>query len=537
MASFKSLYFDWRAGAFSMSKIAIITCGVLLILGVTTVVSAQDAGQAPNRCAASPAIASLTASPSWNGWGADVGNTRFQPAAAAQLNVADVQRLQLKWAFGLPGARAVSGQPTVVAGRVFVSSDTGDVYALDSESGCVYWSFHADAAVRSAVTVERAGAGKAYAVFFGDARANVYALDMVNGTPLWKARVEDHPLARITGGVRTFEGRVYVPVASSEEGAGSNKAYECCTSRGSVVALDAATGKQVWKTYMIPDAPKPTTTNAAGTQLWGPSGAGVWNSPTIDPRRRALYVGTGNAYSAPAAPTTDAIVAMDIDTGKILWSAQGTADDVWLSVCITNAALHCGPDQDFGSPPILKTLSNGKSLLVAGQKSGNVWAYDPDKKGRVVWRSPLVANTTEFGGKIVWGGAADEQNAYFGLGPGGIAAVRLSDGQRQWFVSPPTAGSPARPGQDGALTVIPGAVISGGWDGVLRLLSSSDGHTMWEYNTARDVETVNHVAAHGGSMGAPGPVVAGGLLFVPSGYVGVRNGAPGNVLLVFGVER
>src|SRR5215831_6837816 len=520
----------------AMKSLRFLICLHVLILG-TSAVAAQDAAQMPNRCAASPPIADLTSTPSWNSWGADAGNTRFQPAAAAQLSVADVPHLKLKWAFGFPGARAVSGQPAVVAGRVFVSADSGYVYALDSVSGCVYWSFHADAPVRSSVTVERPAAGQPYAVFFGDARANAYALDAANGTQLWKVHVDDHPLARITGGVRFFAGRVYVPVASGEEGAGGNPAYECCTSRGSVVSLDAATGKQIWKTYTIPDSPKPTTNNGAGTQLWGPSGAGVWNSPTIDSRRRALYVGTGNAYSAPAAPTTDAIVAMDLESGKILWSAQGTSNDVWLAACLGNAALKCGPDQDFGSPPILKTLPNGTSLLIAGQKSGNVWAFDPAKNGAVVWRSPLVSNTTEFGGKIVWGGAADEQNAYFGLGQGGIAAVRLRDGQRQWFASLQPEGSPARPGQDGALTVIPGAVISGGWDGVLRVLSSNDGHTLWEFNTVKNFDTVNHVAAHGGSMGAPGPVVAGGLLLVPSGYVGVRNGAPGNVLLVFDVER
>jgi polyvinyl alcohol dehydrogenase (cytochrome) len=519
-----------------MRTTALIVWAKILVLSTAAAASAQEAARIPNQCATNSAITSLTSSPSWNGWGADAGNTRFQPIAAAQLSAAEVSRLKLKWAFGFPGARAVSGQPAVVAGRVFVSSDAGDVYALDSVSGCTYWSFHADAPVRSAVTVERPAGGKPYAVFFGDARANAYALDAVSGTPLWKVHVESHPLARITGGVRFFEGRVYVPVASGEEGAGGNPAYECCTSRGSVVALDAATGKQIWKTYTIQDSPKPTTKNAAGTQLWGPSGAGVWNSPTIDPQRRALYVGTGNAYSAPAAPTTDSIVAMDLESGKILWTAQGTSNDVWLAACLGNAALGCGPDQDFGSPPILRKLADGTSLLIAGQKSGNVWAFDPDKKGGVVWRSPLVGNTTEFGGKIVWGGAADEQTAYFGLGQGGIAAVRLRDGQRQWFASLQPVGTPQRPGQDGALTVIPGAVISGGWDGVLRVLSSSDGHSLWEYNTIQNVDTVNHVAAHGGSMGAPGPVVAGGLLFVPSGYVGVRNGAPGNVLLVFGVE-
>ena len=518
------------------SRQTLIACVHVLILGAAASASAQEAGHVSNRCATNPPITNVTSSPSWNGWGADAGNTRFQPGTATQLSAETVPHLKLKWAFGFPGARAVSGQPAVVAGRVFVSADTGDVYALDSISGCTYWSFHADAAVRSSVTVDRPAAGRPYAVFFGDARANAYALDAATGVPLWKVHVDDHPLARITGGVRFFERRVYVPVASGEEGAGGNPDYECCTARGSVVALDAATGTQIWKTYAIPESPRPTTRNAAGTQLWGPSGAGVWNSPTIDPKRRALYVGTGNGYSAPAAPTTDAIVAMDLDSGKILWSVQGTASDVWLSACLRTPGPGCGPDQDFGSPPILRTLPDGRSLLIAGQKSGNVWAYDPDDKGRVVWRSPLVDDTTAFGGKIVWGGAADDQHAYFGLGTGGIAAVRLRDGQRQWFVSLQPAGSPARPGQDGALTVVPGAVISGGWDGVLRVLASSDGHTLWEFNTFRSFDTINHVEATGGSMGAAGPVVAGGLLFVPSGYVGVRNGAPGNVLLAFGLE-
>jgi len=499
--------------------------------------SAQDAAQMQNRCASASTISSI-AGPSWNGWGADSSNTRFQPAAAAQLRVEDVPGLKLKWAFGFPGARAVSGQPAVVARRVFVSTDNGYVYALDSATGCVYWSFHADAAVRSSVTVERPGSGRPYAVFFGDARANVYAVDASNGMLVWKAQVEDHPSARITGGVRFFEGRVYVPVASGEEGVGGNASYVCCTSRGSVVALSADTGKQIWKTYAISEEPKPTTKNPAGTQLYGPSGAGIWNSPTIDGKRRALYVGTGNAYSAPAASTTDALVAMDLDSGKILWSVQETANDVWLTVCRNNPSPDCGPDHDFGSPPMLRSLPNGQTLLVAGQKSGNVWAHDPDRKGAVVWRTPLVPNTTEFGGKIVWGGASDEQNAYFGLGPGGIASVRLSDGQRRWFTAlQPSTGAPTLSGQDGALTAVPGAVISGGWDGIVRVLDSSDGHVLWEYNTIRDFQTVNGVAAKGGSMGAAGPVVAGGLLFVPSGYVGVRNGAPGNVLLAFGKEN
>jgi polyvinyl alcohol dehydrogenase (cytochrome) len=355
-------------------------------------------------------------------------------------------------------------------------------------------------------------------------------------------QVDQHSTARITGAPQFFEGQVYVPVASGEEGAGGRANYECCTFRGSVVALDAATGRQIWKTYAIPEEPKPTRKTAKGVQLRGPAGAGIWSAPTIDPKRRALYVGTGDAYTEPAADTTDAIIAMDLDTGKILWVAQDTPKDAWLSGCNGATKLETcpedlGPDHDFGSPPMLKTLADGRQLLIAGQKSGNVWAHDPDQKGKVVWRTPLVANTTEFGGKIIWGGASDNDAAYFGLGPGGIGAVQLRTGEKKWFTElKPSAAMATHPGQDGPLTAIPGVVFSGGWDGVLRALSTENGKVIWEYNTAQEYKTVNGVEAKGGSMGAAGSVVVGGMLFVPSGYIGVKNGMPGNVLLAFGVE-
>ena len=428
------------------------------------------------------------------------------------------------------------GAPTVFGGRVYVGTDNGTVHSLDARTGCQYWTFKADAGVRN-VTFGPLGQPEA---FFGDQKANVYAVEAYTGKPLWKVKVDDHPRALITGAPVYFRGRIYVPVASGEEGAGPNPAYACCTFRGSVVALDAATGKQIWKTYTIAEAPKQTGKNSNGTLRWASAGAGVWNSPTIDEKRHALYIGTGDAYTSPAAPTTDSIMAMDLDSGKILWSVQDTSNDTWLAGCTPerhgeNCPNEIGPDHDFGSPPILKTVG-GRDLLIAGQKSGNVWAHDPDKKGAVVWKTPLVANTTEFGGKIIWGGAADDQNAYFGLGTGGIAAVQLRDGEKQWFTAlKPAEAVAAHTGQDGPLAAIPGVIFSGGWDGVLRALSSKDGRAMWEYNTVHDYETVNGVAGKGGSMGAPGPVIAGGMVFVPSGYVGVKNGIPGNVLLAFAI--
>jgi polyvinyl alcohol dehydrogenase (cytochrome) len=504
---------------------------------------ASSAVAQTNSCPATSRLgdpaASASPSQSWNGWGAGLANTRFQDQKSAGIAAADVPKLKLKWAFGFPGAKSVYGQPSVVAGRVYVGVDTGAVYSLDAGTGCMYWMFQTESGVRTAVSIDRQGTR--YAAIFGDGKANAYAVDAATGQQIWKIRVDDHASARITGAPKVFEGRVYVPVSSGEEGAGPNRNYPCCTFRGSVVALDAATGRQIWKTYTIADEPKQAGKNANGVQRFGPAGGGVWNSPTIDPVRHALYIGTGDAYTSPVPNTTDAILAMDLNTGKILWSVQDTPNDIWLAGCNgetppENCPKELGPDHDFGSPPILKILPSGRTILIAGQKSGNVWAHDPDNKGAVIWKTALVSNTSEFGGKIVWGGAADDQNAYFGLGPGGIAGVQLRDGERKWFTKPELAPAMAQhPGHEGPLTAIPGVVFSGAWDGILRALSAADGKVIWEYNTIQDFTTVNGVPAKGGSMGAAGPVVAGGALFIPSGYVGVRQGIPGNVLLALTV--
>ncbi len=472
----------------------------------------------------------------WNGWGLSVANTRYQ--ADAGMTAAQVPQLQLKWAFGFPGVRAVIGQPSVIGGRVFIGVDTGQVYAIDALKGCLVWSYKANAGVRTAITVARVAASR-HAAFFGDLAGMVYAVDAATGAELWKSRADTHPAARITGAPQFFEGILYVPVASGEEGAGGAANYACCTFRGSMVAMAAQSGRVIWKTYMIEDEPRQTGTAPNSTPRMGPSGAGIWSAPTIDARRRSIYVGTGDAYSEPADKATDALVALDMDTGKIRWIAQDTANDVWTSACMrpTNKPDNCGPDHDFGSPPMLKTLADGRDILVAGQKSGNVWAHDPDT-GQVLWRSPLVANTEEFGGKIVWGGASDSDTAYFGLGPGGIGAVALRNGERKWLMEiSPASGMETHPGHDGPLTAIPGVIFSGGWDGMLRALNASDGKLIWSFNTAREFPTVNGIAAKGGSMGAAGPVAAGGMLFVPSGYVGVRNGVGGNVLLAFGISQ
>jgi polyvinyl alcohol dehydrogenase (cytochrome) len=497
---------------------------------------AGDAKQMPNVCASNPGITSLAAAPAWNGWGVDTTNGRFQPAQAAGLTADQIPRLKLKWAFGFPGATAVHGQPAVAAGRVFVGLNNGYVYSLDAATGCVYWSFQAHSGVRTAISVGAvSGQGPAkFAAYFGDARANVYAVDASTGRQLWQTKVDAHGLAGITGAPTLFEGRLYVPVSSREEQAGVSLAYPCCTFRGSVVALDANTGRQIWKTYVIPDAPQPTRKNTAGTQLWAPAGGAVWSAPTIDAKLHSLYVGTGNSYTEPAQERTDAILALDLDTGKVLWVAQDTPNDAWL-VCsgtfgnTDNCPKDIGPDYDFGASPILRNLPNGRRILVAGQKSGLVWGHDPDRKGAVVWKVQLPEKLAL--GEITFGGAADDQYAYFGVSSAGVVAVQLTDGARKWLAPVKAAGP--RLGIGAGLTAIPGAVLGGGYDGMLRAFQTANGELLWQFNMLEEFKTVNGVAAKGGSMGAAGPVVAGGMLFVGSGYIFGARGTPGNVLLAF----
>jgi polyvinyl alcohol dehydrogenase (cytochrome) len=281
--------------------------------------TAANASQPTGQCQGAPAALSRPFDrPNWNGWGADLMNRRFQPTEAAGITPKNVGQLRLDWAFGFAGAVSANAQPTVVGGRVFVGGDDRKVHALDAKTGCLLWAFETDAPVRTAIMIEAEGDAGDYAAYFGDARANAYAIDATTGALLWKLKLDDHPAARVTGAPTSYAGVVYVPVASFEEATGARSDYQCCTFRGSVVALDAQTGKQLWKAYTIPDEPRPTTKNPIGVQLYGPSGAAVWSAPTIDVERQTLYVATGNSYSNPPAETSDAVLALDLKTGKIL---------------------------------------------------------------------------------------------------------------------------------------------------------------------------------------------------------------------------
>lgn len=486
----------------------------------------------------------------WQGWSPDPVNSRFQSAAASGLDAGKISRLKLKWAFGYPGAITAYGQPAVAGDRLFVGSADGSVFSLDAKTGCTFWLFHAEATVRTALTIGPAGQGR-HAVYFGDGHATTYAIDAQNGALIWKTRVEEHPLTNITGTPKLYNGRLYVPVSAGvEEFAATNPKYSCCSARGSVVALDAQSGKQVWKTYMIPDPAGPTRKTKDGVQLMGPSGASVWSSPTVDEKRKVLYVGTGNDHSAPETHYSDAVIALDIESGGMLWVKQITAEDRWNVACVSPTPANCpekaGPDHDIGSSPILVSVTEGKRLLLVGQKSGVVSALDPDDKGKIVWQTG-VGHGGVLGG-VLWGSAADTDNLYVPVSDwnmmdpkagGGLFALRISTGEKIWHAAPQkpacSGKSGCTPAQMAAATVIPGAVFSGSMDGHLRAYSTADGNILWDFDTLRDFETVNGVKARGGSMSGTGPVISAGMVYVNSGYSQV-GGMPGNVLLAIGVE-
>jgi polyvinyl alcohol dehydrogenase (cytochrome) len=519
---------------------------------------------APSQAAMCTAPAAAFGDPSqgplWNGWGQNLMNTRFQTSEKAGLTAADLPRLKVKWAFGFPATLDANAHPSIANGRIFVGSTAGTVYALDAKSGCIRWFFNAAGGVRSAISIGRLNtvAGMHYAAFFGDNQAFAYAVDADNGKLIWRTKVDDFPVARLTGSPVFYNNRLYVPVASGEEGAGSSPDYECCRFRGSIVALDATTGKQIWKTYTIPEEPHKTKKNKIGTRLWGPSGAPIWSSPSVDAKNNVLYATTGDNYSDPPSRMSDAFVAFDLVNGKILWSRQMTAADAYVSACRVADKTNCpdsnGPDFDFSSGPILVTLASGKRALVAGQKSGLVHAVDPDNQGELIWSVRVGQGGTN--GGVQWGSATDGANVYVALADlgrvavpyslstdvdpkrgGGMFALRLDNGERVWYTPPVPCGDRKRcsPAQSAAVTAIPGAAFSGSVDGHLRAYSTKDGSVIWDMDTEQTFPTVNGVEAHGGSMDGPGPVVAGGMLFVNSGYA-AGGGVPGNVLLAFSVD-
>ncbi|MBH81683.1 MAG: hypothetical protein CMQ49_14340 [Gammaproteobacteria bacterium] len=490
----------------------------------------------------------LSRPPQMPSWGLQPANTRHIDAQTAGLEAADVSALKPRWAVKFPGANRARSQPTMAGGLVFVGGHNAKVYALDQQTGCQVWSAETSGEVRTGIVVDQWDSEVAKPrLYFGDVLGFVYALDASTGEELWRQRTDDHPNATVTGTPTLHNGKLLAPVSSLEVSLAIDPNYECCTFRGSVVAYDVASGEQLWKTHTIFEEPRVQGQNPVGTNIMGPSGATVWNSPSIDRKRNQLYVGTGENMSSPATLTSDAIFAIDIDTGNVNWTWQATANDVWNTACDTASPANCppedGPDFDFGCATLLATLSDGRDLVVAGQKSGFVHALDPDT-GELVWQTRVGRGGIQ--GGVHFGMAASGDRLFVGISDmadgrtydtpdrPGLHALDMKTGEIEWYSEAPNicdGRMGCHPGVSQAVTSVNGMVFAGGMDGVMRVHDAATGDVLWSLDSTAEFATVNGEPTQGGSFGGgSGPVVQDGLVLLSSGY-GIYLHMPGNLLL------
>lgn len=490
-----------------------------------------------------------------NDWGNGLHNTRYQAIEHAGLNIADIPQLKLAWAFKYPDAVSPRSQPAVTGDTVYVGSEAGKLFALDKTTGCIKWYHQINTSIRTAIVLADV-TSELRLVFFGDENAVIHAVNAQTGKQVWERKVDSHQAALITGAPQYYNGRLYVPVSSLEVLKAINPFYQCCTFRGSVVAVEAKTGGVIWQTYTVAEVTKKHR-NKIGVQQWGPSGAPIWNTPAIDVKRKRLYIGTGENYSSPASKLSDAVIAMDLDDGNIVWSKQLTPNDVWNMSCALPAKLSCpnepGLDLDIGAAIVLVTTKSGKELLIAGQKSGLVYALDPGEQGNIVWQQKLGRGGAL--GGVHWGMAADSESVYVpisdmdlnkiimvaknpkGEKQPGLSALDIANGHVKWHYRQAFKcknPSDCDTGLSSPPTVIPGVVFAGTLDGELKAFSTATGSLLWAYDTTQKVNTVSGEAGHGGAIDVDGPVIAGGQVFIHSGYK-MMGAGQGNVLLSFSV--
>jgi polyvinyl alcohol dehydrogenase (cytochrome) len=522
------------------------------VTGQTLATAAQR--REPKACSAGLAAFDFSALPDAEGWGVALGNQRFFPGAG--LAPDDFARLELKWVFAFPEAQRARSQPATAGGSLFVGSQDGTVYALEQTTGCVRWTFAAGAEVRTGIVVDSWNPAQPAEplLYFGDLLGNVYAVNAVTGALVWRDRPDEHPSLTITAAPARHGDKLYVSLSSLEVTAAADPGYACCTFRGGVAVYDARSGRLERVSRTIAEEPKVVGQNAVGTDEIAPSGSPVWNTPAIDAARGVLYVGTGENYSSPANHTSDAILALSLADGSIVWSQQMTAGDAWNMGCETEDRINCpgedGPDYDFGAATILVRTAAGRELLLAGQKSGEVFALDPDANGAIVWRRQLGRGGIQGGvhfGMAVEGDVLYVPMSDFEAGPRwpgkpypGMYAVDIPTGEVLWFT--PTEDRCAgrdycQPGLSAAASAVPGAVVAGAMDGVLRAYDRTTGAVIWEHDSVREYATTDGGQARGGSFGGgAGPVFKDGMLFVNSGY-GIYFHMPGNVLLAFGLRE
>jgi len=482
----------------------------------------------------------------WRSWGRDLASWRFQSDPG--FSAAQVPQLKLRWTFAYPG-RAAFNQPAVAGDLVLTGGTGGRVFALDARTGCTHWSYDAGALVRTGIVIDEIPATRSpehparVVAWFGDDKGTLHAIDLKDGKRVWAVRIDEHPIARLVGTPQLYAGVLYAPVSSFEEVAAADPKYPCCSFRGSLVALEAATGRQLWRAYTV-RTPAAAVISASGQKLMGPAGGSIFSAPTIDPKRGIIYVGTGDSYTNVVSDSTNAILALRLSDGVRVWTRQVSKNDAWILLCTGKPVGNCpsplGPDFDFASSPMLITAGE-RQMLIAGAKSGIVYGLDAIDQGKLLWQRVLAAGTPN--GAILWASATDGERAYIATseydpvakrGPGALVALEPATGAVLWRT--PTPPSPCAWGTENCahallagVAVIPGIVFAGAMDGYMRAYDAHNGRIVWQFDTGQTFDAVNGVRAHGGAIDYGGEVIAHGMLFVNSGSM--RQ--PGNVLLAF----
>jgi polyvinyl alcohol dehydrogenase (cytochrome) len=497
------------------------------------------------------------------GFGFTRDNRRQLTHARAGIATADVPHLELAWALAFPRASTMRAQAAVVGNMLYLPvTDEARLFAVDiaGDKPCFKWVYTSNVPLRTGAAYGVLPSGRAV-LAFADAAVNVHLIDAATGKLIWKTPVGRWDLSNATGTPQIYGGRVYMPISASEINFGGEDTHECCKTHGMFVALNADDGRILWRYQTMRDA-RPVRDRGDGKMLWGPSGAPIWSSPALDPRRGLIYVGTGEATSAPAADTIDSILALDMATGKLRWKFQATPDDIFLTTCVRRPqGLNCPRegrllDVDFGASPILAHRADGSDVLLAGQKAGTLWALDPDS-GRMLWRRDFGTGSPL--GGIHWGMAADARQVYVpihkmpdanGNDPNqtpGLHAVDFTSGEVRWsFTATPDCSGDrqqrvptcnANIGLTGAPAVIDGAVFEGSADGFLRAFDVNTGALLWKFDTARPYAGINGVSGHGGAIDNASIVAANGYVFVNSGYALIGGQRAGNVFLAFRRRR
>ncbi|HEY3681929.1 MAG TPA: PQQ-binding-like beta-propeller repeat protein [Streptosporangiaceae bacterium] len=492
----------------------------------------------------------------WPTWQHDPLGSRFN-GFEHRITPGDVGGLKLKWAFTYPQkAGTPRSQPAVTAGGIYFGGPDGKLYARDARTGAARWSFDL-ASVGGGADAPQVQDGPAVArgkVYFGDTRGYLYAVDQRTGELAWATRLDTEVSAIVTSSPIVYGGRVYVGVSSGQNVLG--KTFPCCTFRGHVDAVNADTGKVAWRHYTVPK-PRRTGTWPNGVAKYAPSGGGVWSTPSVDPRTRTLYVGTGQNYTGSGGHF-DSVLALDTATGRARWTRKMTDVDTWRAECnpqseedkkyCPNLPDGTALDFDLGAAPNL-FRAGGRPLVGIGQKAGVYHVLDA-RTGKIVWQRQLSKPMPSGGlSGIQWGSSYDGRRLYIATymaDPGTLFAIDPATGHVIWKAPAPadgctTGGAAAYPkvcqrGYTPAVTSTPGVVWEGGMDGKMRAYSARTGKVLWAYDTMRDVTGVNGQVGRGGALaGGGGAVVAHGMVYVQSGYAFTPYpNDKGAVLMAFG---